>query len=214
MISFKRITYILKISNKKPLPLYEKGFLFINLVLTFTTIIVIIMTGNLKRVVLGGRLKTLRKKEKIMYGYELNQIVFGGLLVVSVIVGGLWRYNRAFRMWPIGQVFGAPLVALTTSGMTGLASYLVTSDAIASLVAPAISMGLGAISGDILTGIGHSLARASRWAGAQIGRFAPIVLTVVGLSVLVKTQPQLAESIITLGVIIAIVWFFFRKVFK
>ena len=149
-----------------------------------------------------------------MYGYEISQIVFGGLLVLSAVVGCLWRYNRAFRIWRVGQIFGAPLVALATSGLTGLASYLVTNDAIASLVAPAIGMGIGAISGDILTGIGHSLARAGRWSGAQVGRFAPIVLAVVGLSVLVKTQPQLADSIITLGVIIAIVWFFFKKVFK
>lgn len=147
-------------------------------------------------------------------GYDIQQIVFGGLLVLSAIVGGLWRYNRAFRMWHIGQVFGAPIVALATSGLTGLASYLVANDAIASLVAPAIGMGIGAISGDILAGLGHSLARAGRWSGAQIGRIAPVVLVVVGLSVLVKTQPQLADSIITLGVIIALIWFFFRKIFR
>ncbi|MDD2935152.1 MAG: hypothetical protein PHX25_01630 [Candidatus Pacebacteria bacterium] len=147
-------------------------------------------------------------------GYDIQQMVFGGLLVLSAVVGGLWRYNRAFRMWRIGQMLGAPLVALVTSGLTGLAGYLVANDAIVSLVAPAISMGLGAISGDILAGLGHSLARSSRWAGAQIGRIAPVVLAVVGLAVLVKTQPQLAESIITLGVIIALIWFFFRKIFR
>lgn len=149
-----------------------------------------------------------------MYGYDIHSMVFGGLLVLSAVVGCLWRYNRAFRIWRIGQMFGAPLVALATSGLTGLAGYMTFGDAIASLVAPAIGMGIGAISGDILTGLGHSLARSSRWAGAQIGRIAPVVLAVVGLSVLVRTQPQLAESIITLGVIIALIWFFFRKIFR
>ncbi|HAP74160.1 TPA: hypothetical protein DCZ46_03150 [Candidatus Campbellbacteria bacterium] len=148
------------------------------------------------------------------YGYELSQLVFWGFLLITAIVGGLWRYNRAFRMWRIGSVLGSLVVVPTTLGITGWVGYLVTNDVIASLTVPAMHLGIGAISGDILTGMGHSLARFSRWAGAQIGRIAPIVVTVVGLSVLVRTQPQLAESIITLGVIIALIWFFFRKVFK
>lgn len=147
-------------------------------------------------------------------GYDIQQIVFGGLLVISAIVGGLLRYNRAFRLWHIGRVLGAPMVVLVSSGVAGWVGYETTGNATLSMVAPSVSMIIGGISGDILAGLGHSLARFGRWAGAQIGRIAPVVLAVVGLTFLVKTQPQLAESIITLGVIIALIWFFFRKVFK
>jgi len=137
----------------------------------------------------------------------MNYLYFFAIL--TGIFSGLLRYNVRFRRWKLYKI---PVGWVITGFFVVIGLLFNRADNVGTGVILGAGI-IGAVSGEIFSEASRQIGQGCRLLGRLVGRFIPIILLVIFVGFLAKTNPNLLGNVLAIIMVITLPWFLFKKAF-